>query len=94
MRTKAKNNGSVLIVVVFAIALLTAFVAGMLQLNAEQIQIMKNEIFSAQRLQLQKQALLMRSADCEAIRTCSSVLAITTLAASSAAVSRYILKTR
>jgi len=43
-----KNNGSILIVVVFAIALLTAFVVGMLQLNSEQIQIMKNEIFSAQ----------------------------------------------
>ena len=48
MRTKMKNDGSVLIVVVFAIALLTAFVVGMLQLDAEQIQLMKNEIFSAQ----------------------------------------------
>jgi Tfp pilus assembly protein PilX len=48
MRTKTKNDGSILIVVVFAIALLTAFVAGMLQINVEQIQLMKNEIFAAQ----------------------------------------------
>jgi hypothetical protein len=44
----SKNNASVLIVVVFAIALLTAFVAGMLQLNAEQIQLMRNEVYAAQ----------------------------------------------
>jgi hypothetical protein len=37
-----------MIVVVFAIALMTALVAGILQLNTEQIQIMKNEIFAAQ----------------------------------------------
>ena len=43
-----KNNGSVLLVVVFAIALLAAFVVGMLQLNSEQIQIMKNEIYTTQ----------------------------------------------
>lgn len=48
MRINIKNNGSVLIVVVFAIALLTAFVVGMLELNSEQIQIMKNEIYTAQ----------------------------------------------
>jgi type II secretory pathway component PulK len=45
---KIKSNGSVLVIVVFAIALLTAFVAGMLQLNAEQIQLMRNEVYSAQ----------------------------------------------
>lgn len=48
MKKEIKNNGSVLVVVVFAIALLTAFVAGMLQLNAEQIQLMRNEIYAAQ----------------------------------------------
>ncbi|MFA5292966.1 MAG: hypothetical protein WC496_08035 [Phycisphaerae bacterium] len=48
MKIEMKNNGSILIVVVFAIALLTAFVVGMLQMNSEQIQIMKNEIFVAQ----------------------------------------------
>ncbi|MGA2915171.1 MAG: hypothetical protein ABSE89_04010 [Sedimentisphaerales bacterium] len=48
MKNKFENNGSILIVVVFAIALMTALVAGILQLNTEQIQIMRNEIFAAQ----------------------------------------------
>jgi len=48
MKTKIKNKGSVLLIVVFTIVLLTAFVVGMLQINSEQIQIMKNEIFTAQ----------------------------------------------
>ncbi len=37
-----------MLIVVFTIVLLTAFVVGMLQINSEQIQIMKNEIFTAQ----------------------------------------------
>jgi Tfp pilus assembly protein PilX len=48
MKTKTKNDGSVLIVVVFAIAMMTVLVAGILQLNSEQIQIMKNETYAAQ----------------------------------------------
>ena len=43
-----KHKGSVLLIAVFIIALLTAFIVGMLQLNSEQYQIMKNEIFAAQ----------------------------------------------
>jgi Tfp pilus assembly protein PilX len=50
MKIKMKNNGSIMIVVVFAIALMTALVAGILQLNTEQIRIMKNEVFAAQAL--------------------------------------------
>lgn len=50
MIIKIKNNGSVLLMVVFTIALLTAFVVGMLQMNSEQIQIMRNEVFAAQAL--------------------------------------------
>ncbi len=48
MKIKMINNGSILIVVVFVIALMTALVAGLLQLNTEQILIMKNEYFAAQ----------------------------------------------
>ena len=48
MRNEFEKNGSVLIVVVFAIALMAALVAGILQLNTEQIQLMKNEVFAAQ----------------------------------------------
>ncbi|MBU1259717.1 MAG: hypothetical protein KJ757_06345 [Planctomycetes bacterium] len=50
MENTRKNNGSVLLMVVFTIALLTAFVVGMLEMNTEQIQIMRNEIFAAQAL--------------------------------------------
>ena len=57
MKTTRRHNGSVLIVVVFAIALLTAFVAGMLQLHTEQIQLMKNELFAAQALAIAEAGL-------------------------------------
>jgi Tfp pilus assembly protein PilX len=48
MKIKMKNNGSALLIVVFTIVLLTAFVVGMLEMSSEQIQIMKNEIYTAQ----------------------------------------------
>lgn len=48
MKNKLKKNGSVLLITVFTIALLTAFVAGMLQISGEQFQIMKNEMYAAQ----------------------------------------------
>ena len=48
MKIQTKNNGSVLLITVFAIALLTAFVVGMLEMNSEQIQLMRNEIYTAQ----------------------------------------------
>jgi len=57
MRDEFEKNGSVLIVVVFAIALLTAFVAGMLQLNVEQIQLMRNEIYAAQAIAIAEAGL-------------------------------------
>jgi hypothetical protein len=57
MRTNKKNNGSILIVVVFAIALLVAFVGGMLELDVEQFQLMKNEVFSAQAMAIAEAGL-------------------------------------
>jgi hypothetical protein len=57
MKKQTKNSGSVLIVVVFAIALMTALVAGILQLDSEQIQIMKNEIFAAQAITIAEAGL-------------------------------------
>ena len=57
MKTMFEKNGSVLIVVVFAIALMTAFVVGMLEMNSEQIQLMKNEVFSAQALAIAEAGL-------------------------------------
>ena len=50
MKIILKNNGSVLIVVIFVIALLSAVTMGILQMNTEEIQLMQNQIFAAQAL--------------------------------------------
>ncbi len=47
MKAKRKNNGSVLLIAVFVIALLSALVMGMAQMNTEEIQLMRNQIFAA-----------------------------------------------
>lgn len=47
---KLKNNGSVFLMVVFATALLSMLVTGMLQLNTEELQLVQNQIYSAQAL--------------------------------------------
>ena len=46
----AKKNGSVFLMVVFVIALLSSIVMGMLQMNTEEIQLMRNQIYTAQAL--------------------------------------------
>lgn len=46
MKKKWNKNGSVLLVVVFAIALLTVLVAGILQMNTEELMLMQNQINS------------------------------------------------
>ncbi len=48
MKVKPKNNGLVLLIVVFVIALLSAVAIGMLQLNTEEIQLMHNQINATQ----------------------------------------------
>jgi Tfp pilus assembly protein PilX len=45
-----RNHGSALIIVVFVVALLAAVVMGMLQINTEEIQIMRNQIYAADAL--------------------------------------------
>ncbi len=45
-----ERNGSVLIVVIFVIALLSAVTIGILQMNTEEIQLMQNQIYAAQAL--------------------------------------------
>lgn len=46
MEVRAKNNGSVMLIAIFAIALLSAIVIGMLEINTEELQLMRNQIFS------------------------------------------------
>ena len=50
MKAKRKNNGSVMLITVFIVALLSAMVMGMLQINTEEIQLMRNQIFAAHAL--------------------------------------------
>lgn len=47
VRTK-RNNGTVLVMSVFIVALLSAVVIGMLQMITEEIQLMRNQIYSVQ----------------------------------------------
>lgn len=48
MSLKCRNVGSALLLVIFIIALLAAVVMGMLQINTEEIQIMRNQIYLAE----------------------------------------------
>jgi hypothetical protein len=50
MKTIRKNNGSVLLIVVFAIALLSVLTIGILEMNTEEIQLMQNQIYAVQAL--------------------------------------------
>jgi Tfp pilus assembly protein PilX len=48
MKVSTDNNGSVLLITIFVIAFLAALAMGMLQMNTEEIQIVQNQIFSAE----------------------------------------------
>jgi len=48
MKTKIKNNGSVLLMVVFAIALLSVLTIGIVEMHTEEIQLMQNQVNAAQ----------------------------------------------
>jgi Tfp pilus assembly protein PilX len=48
MTGKLRNSGSVLLMTVFVVALLSALVMGMLQMNTEEIQLMQNNIYAAE----------------------------------------------
>ncbi|UCE99534.1 MAG: hypothetical protein JSV82_00225 [Planctomycetota bacterium] len=50
MKTKAKNAGSVFMITVFVIAFLSAVVGGICHINAQEIQLMRNQIWAAQAL--------------------------------------------
>ena len=44
------NKGTVLLAVVFAVALLAVLTMGMLQINTEELQLMRNQLFAAHAL--------------------------------------------
>jgi Tfp pilus assembly protein PilX len=57
MRIKRRNSGSVLLMVVFALALLSVLVMGMLEINTEELQLMQNQVFAAQALAIAEAGL-------------------------------------
>ena len=57
MKAHCGNNGSVLLIAIFATALLSAVVIGMLQMNTEEIQVMRNQIYAAQALAIAEAGL-------------------------------------
>ena len=57
MKTRGKNNGSVLLITIFAIALLAVLTTGILQMNTEEIQLMQNQIYAAQALAIAEAGL-------------------------------------
>jgi Tfp pilus assembly protein PilX len=50
MNEKSRDTGSVLLIAIFVIALLSAVVMGILQVNTEEIQLMRNQIGAAHAL--------------------------------------------
>lgn len=50
MKSRLKNSGSVLLMTVFVVALLAVLTVGILQMNTEEIQLMRNQIYAAQAL--------------------------------------------
>ena len=46
MKKNKKQPGSVIIVVIFIIALMTILIFGMLQISTEQLQLMQNQVYS------------------------------------------------
>jgi len=50
MEIRVKNNGSVLLITIFVVALLSAITIGILQINTEEIQLMRNQIRAAEAL--------------------------------------------
>jgi len=47
VKEKIRHNGSVMLIAIFAIALLSTLVCGMLQMNTEEIQLMQNQIYAS-----------------------------------------------
>ncbi|MCJ7729600.1 MAG: hypothetical protein MUO27_06960 [Sedimentisphaerales bacterium] len=48
MRTNAKNSGSVLLVIVFAIVLMATITMGIMVMTTEELQLMQNQLYAAQ----------------------------------------------
>ena len=57
MATSKTRSGSVMLIAIFVIALLSALVVGMLRINTEEIQLMQNQINSSEALAIAEAGL-------------------------------------
>ena len=57
MNEKFRHKGSVLLMTIFATALLSAITIGILQINTEEIQLMRNQIYAAEALAITEAGL-------------------------------------
>ena len=57
MNGKFRHKGSVLLLVIFVIALLAALAIGMLQLSTGELQLMRNQIYAAEALAIAEAGL-------------------------------------
>ena len=57
MKIRTKNNGSVILVAIFVVALLATVVIGMVQINTEEIQVVQNHIYAAKALSIAEAGL-------------------------------------
>ena len=57
MKTKKNNNGSILLITIFVTALLSAITIGILQMNTEEIQLMRNQIYAAEAIAIAEAGL-------------------------------------
>jgi type II secretory pathway component PulK len=57
MKIQTKNNGAVFLVVVFAIALIATITMGILVMTTEEVQLMQNQLYSAQAFELAEAGL-------------------------------------
>jgi hypothetical protein len=57
MRLNCRNDGVAFLIVIFVVALLAAVIMGMLQINTEEIQVMRNQIYTAEALAIAEAGL-------------------------------------
>ena len=57
MKIKAKNNGSVFLIVVFAIVLIATITVGILQMTTEEVMLMQNQLYAAQAFEVAEAGL-------------------------------------
>ena len=57
MRKQTKNNGSVFLIIVFTIALMATITVGILVMTTEELQLMQNQLYAAQAIEVAEAGL-------------------------------------